>query len=84
MHTEDYFRGQAFLNHISLLYYYDLLNTLRNAGIIGKFSVKEVLKLTKNFCHVDYGSRQDFKVSAVPEEDKKRWISLVSTDYVKF
>ena len=32
-HTDDYFRGWAFLNHISLLYYYGLLNALRNTGL---------------------------------------------------
>ena len=29
-HNDDCFRGWAFLNHISLLYYYGLLNALRN------------------------------------------------------
>ncbi|WP_252722520.1 transposase [Treponema phagedenis] len=28
-HTDEYFRGWAFVNHISLLYYYGLLNALR-------------------------------------------------------
>ena len=27
--TDEYFHGWAFLNHISLLYYYGLLNALR-------------------------------------------------------
>ena len=69
-HTDDYFRGWAFLNHISLLYYYGLLNALRNAGLTDKFSAKDVLKLTKNIYCVDTGDKQGFKVSAIQKKTK--------------
>ena len=69
-HTDDYFRGWAFLNHISLLYYYGLLNALRNAGLTDKFSAEDVLKLTKNIYRVDNGDKQGFKVSAIQKKTK--------------
>ena len=47
-HTDDYFRGWTFLNHISLLYYYGLLNALRNTKLDEKYSAEDMLKLTKN------------------------------------
>ena len=60
----------TFLNHISLLYYYGLLNALRNAGLTDKFSAKDVLKLTKNIYCVDTGDKQGFKVSAIQKKTK--------------
>jgi len=50
--TDEYFKGWAFLNHISLLYYYGLLNRIREKKLNEKYSVDDVLKLTKNiFIH---------------------------------
>ena len=69
-HTDDYFRGWAFLNHISLLYYYGLLNALRNAGFTDKYSAEDVLKLTKNIYRVDSGDKQEIKVSAIQKKTK--------------
>ena len=69
-HTDDYFRGWAFLNHISLLYYYGLLNALRNAGFTDKYSAEDVLKLTKNIYRVDSGDKQGIKVSAIQKKTK--------------
>ena len=64
-HNDDCFRGWTFLNHISLLYYYGLRNALRNAKLDGKYSAKDVIKLTKNIYCVDTGDGQGFKVSAI-------------------
>ena len=64
-HTDEYFRGWAFLNHISLLYYYGLLNALRNTKLDEKYSAEDVLKLTKNIYRVDNGDGEGAKVSAI-------------------
>lgn len=50
--SDDYFRGWAFLNHISLLYYYGLINALRNAKLDDQYSPRDILKLTKNIFRV--------------------------------
>ena len=45
--------GGAFLNHyFSLLYYYGLLNALRNTGLDEKYSAEDILKLTKNIYRI--------------------------------
>jgi len=67
-HTDDYFRGWAFLNHISLLYYYGLLNALREAKLTDKYSAEDVLKLTKNIYRVNSGDTNGFKVSAIQKK----------------
>jgi len=66
--TDDYFRGWAFLNHISLVYYYGLINTLRNGQLDEKYTAEDVLKLTKNIYKVDNGDGQGFKVSAIQKK----------------
>ena len=67
-HTNEYFRGWAFLNHVSLLYYYGLLNALRITKQDEKYSAEDVLKLTKNIYRVDTGDGQDFKVSSIQKK----------------
>ncbi len=67
-HSDDYFRGWAFLNHISLLYYYGLLNALRKAKIGDKYSAEDVLKLTKNIYRVNTGDSEGFKISAIQKK----------------
>ena len=67
-HTDDYFRGWAFLNHISLLYYYGLLNALRNTKLDDRYSAEDILKLTKNIYRVDTGDGQGVKVSAIQKK----------------
>lgn len=67
-HTDEYFRGWAFLNHVSLLYYYGLLNALRQTKLDGKYSAEDVLKLTKNIYQVDTGDGQGPKVSAIQKK----------------
>ena len=67
-HTDDYFRGWAFLNHISLLYYYGLLNALRSTQLNHSYCAKDVLNLTKNIYRVDTGDGKGFKVSAIQKK----------------
>lgn len=67
-HTDEYFRGWAFLNHVSLLYYYGLLNALRNTKLDEKYSAEDVLKLTKNIYRVDTGDGQEYKISAIQKK----------------
>ena len=64
-HTDEYFRGWAFLNHVSLLYYYGLLNALRNTKLDEKYSAEDVLKLTKNIYQVNTGGAQGRRISAI-------------------
>lgn len=67
-HTDDYFRGWAFLNHISLIYYYGLLNALRNTKLDNKYSAADVLKLTKNIYRVNTGDSQGIRISAIQKK----------------
>ena len=69
-HSDDYFRGWTFLNHISLLYYYGLLNALRNTKD-EKYSAQDVLKLTKNIYHVNTGSTARNQVSATQKKTRE-------------
>ncbi len=80
-HSDDYFRGRAFLNHISPLYYYGLLNALRETEPDERSSAQDVLKRTKNIYPVNTGSSAGNRVSAiqkktmeVPEALKVTWI----------
>ncbi|QSI00843.1 hypothetical protein DWQ65_12390 [Treponema phagedenis] len=66
-----YFRGWAFVNHISLLYYYGLLNALRNSKLDEQYSASDVLKLTKNIYLVDSGDNQGFKLSAIQKRTQR-------------
>jgi len=59
------------LNHISLLYYYGLLNALRNTGLDEKYSAEDILKLKKNVYRIVTGDGQDIKVSAIQKKTNK-------------
>ena len=74
-HSDDYFRGWAFLNHISLLYYYGLLNALRNSELDETYSAEDVLKLTKNIYRVNTGDDGGIRVSAI----QKKTLELLET-----
>ena len=75
-HTDEYFRGWCFLNHVSLLYYYGLLNALRNTKLDEKYTAEDVLKLTKNIYRVDTGDGQEPKISAIQKKTKQLLDSL--------
>ena len=81
-HTDDYFRGWAFLNHISLLYYYGLLNALRNTGLDEKYSAEDVLKLTKNIYRIDTGDGQGTRISAIQKKTTKI-LSTLNVDLLR-
>lgn len=70
-HTDEYFRGWAFLNHISLLYYYGLINALRNTNLSEKYSAEDILKLTKNIYRVTIGDDSGFKISAIQKKTQE-------------
>ena len=74
-HSDDYFRGWAFLNHISLLYYYGLVNALRNSELDETYSAEDVLKLTKNIYRVNTGDDGGIRVSAI----QKKTLELLET-----
>ena len=75
-HSDDYFRGWAFLYHISLLYYYGLLNALLINKLNEKYSAEDVLKLTKNIYKVDTGDGERYKVSAIQKKTQEILDSL--------
>ena len=58
----------AFLNHICLLYYYGLLNALRETKLDERFSAQDVLKMTKNIYLVNTGSSAGTQVSAIQKK----------------
>ena len=70
-HTDEYFRGWAFLNHVSLLYYYGLINALRDKQLDAKYSAEDVLKLAKNIYRVDTGDAQGGRVSAIQKKTQE-------------
>ncbi|MBO6055257.1 MAG: transposase [Oscillospiraceae bacterium] len=70
-HTDEHFRGWAFLNHVSLLYYYGLINALRDILLDDKYSAEDVLKLTKNIYRVDTGDGQGVRVSAIQKKTQE-------------
>lgn len=69
-HTDEYFRGWAFVNHISLLYYYGLLNALRLADLDEKYSAGDIIKLTKNIYLVDTGDGKGPILSKIRNKTK--------------
>lgn len=75
-HSDDYFRGWSFLNHISLIYYYGLLNALRKANADGKYTANDLLKLTKNIYKVDLGNGMGYRVSAIQKKTRELLDSL--------
>ncbi len=74
-HSDDYFRGWTFLNHISLLYYYGLVNALRGKGISDKYTPEDLIKMTKNIYRVDTGDENGYRISAI----QKRTQELLDT-----
>ncbi len=66
--SDDYFKDWAFLNHISLLYYYGLLNALRNTNLDDRFSAQDILKLTKNIYLVNTGCKMGNQVTAIQKK----------------
>lgn len=70
-HNDNYFRGWAFLNHISLLYYYGLLNALRSKKLDNKYSAEDIIKLTKNIYRVNIGNGQGYKISAIQKKTQE-------------
>lgn len=60
--TDDYFSGWVFLNHISLLYDYGLLNALGSTGLNERYSVEAVLKLEANIDKIGAGGAKGYRV----------------------
>ena len=51
-HNDKYFRVWAFLNHISLLFYYGLINAINVHHLSEKLNPKEAILVTKDICKV--------------------------------
>ncbi|HJJ36821.1 MAG TPA: transposase, partial [Methanocorpusculum sp.] len=66
--TDAYFKGWAFLNHISLLYYYGLVNKLRETKLDEKYTADDVLKLTKNIYMYHANGSDEWIVSSIQKK----------------
>lgn len=67
-HNDNYFRGWTFLNHVSLMYFYGLMNAIRDKKLSEKYSPEDVIKLTKNIYKVDTGDNMGYRVSAIQKK----------------
>ncbi len=65
----DYFRGMMFLNHIALVYYYGLVNAVRNSSLKGSWTPEEVIALAKNIYLVEEDGRK--RLSEIPGKTKQ-------------
>lgn len=81
-HNDDYFRGWAFLNHISLLYFYGLVNALKRTKQNEKYTAEEVLKLTKNIFKVQTDTGIDYRVSAIQKKTQEL-LDLLGVDLLR-
>lgn len=46
--SNDFLKGWVFINHVSLLYYYDLISALHAAGLDSRVSPKDALRIARN------------------------------------
>ena len=53
------------------MYYYGLLNALRNTKMDEKYSAEDVLKLTKNIYKVNTGDNSGSRVSAIQKKTQE-------------
>ncbi len=51
-HNNEYFRGWAFLNHISLLYNYGLINAINVHHLSENLTPREAILMTKDICRI--------------------------------
>ncbi len=82
-HSDGYFRGWTFLNHISLLYYYGLVNALRDKGISDKYTSEYLIKMAKNIYRIDAGDENGYRISAIQKRNRSSWTRWKSTCYAK-
>ena len=75
-HSDEFFRGWCFLNHVSLLYFYGLLNKLRTAKLDDKYSPEDVLKLTKNIFKVNEQESDTSRISHIQRKASELLTSL--------
>lgn len=66
-HCDETVQGWAFLNHISMLYFYALLHALRTTGLDKKYSPRDVIILTKPICAYQVNSG-DYRLSHVQKK----------------
>ena len=78
-HTDAYFRGWAFVDHISLLYFYGLVNAMRNTKLDEKYPAGDMLKLTKNIFKVSSGNDGPTMVSAIQTKTQEA-LELLGVD----
>jgi len=64
-HSDEFFRGWCFLNHVSLLYFYGLLNKLRVSKLDEKYSPEDIMKLTKNIYKVSEIEANQSRISHI-------------------
>ena len=69
--TNSELAAWAFINHISLLYFYGIVKALRSVELNGEYSPEDILSIGKNIYQVrNYVGASDFRISEVPEKDR--------------
>lgn len=74
-HNDFYIRGWAFINHISLLYYYALLKALQQTSLFPGVSPLDVINDAKNVFAVEV-SPGEYQVSRIPAKTVEQFNSL--------
>ncbi len=68
--SEDFTRGCAFLDHISLLYYYGLVDAMKRTKLNDQYRPEEILQRTRDIYQVDVGDDGGCKISVIHQETK--------------
>jgi len=73
MQSDESFKAWAFLNHIALLLYYRLLNILRSADLLQKYSPKDIIERLAQISKVQInGKWKTAEITSKTEELLKR------------
>lgn len=65
--SNEQLQAWAFLNHVSLLFFYSLVKSMKASGLDASFSPEDIIDLCKNIMQVRYDHRKESLISEVPE-----------------
>lgn len=74
-HNDSYIRGWAFVNHISLLYYYTLLTALQQTSLSPRLSPMDIINNAKNVFAVEAGCGT-YRVSRISAKTAEQFTAL--------
>ena len=75
--TNEELEAWAFINHISLLYFYGLVRTLREQNLNEKYSPEDILSIGRNIYLVrEHYYDKESRLSEVPQKDQELLKSL--------